>query len=475
MCGILGYCAKEWDPGLSKFFGLQGFNLQHRGQENFGCTYSNGKKFKHFKDKGLVSQVFNKDRRDEFDETKPLIAIGQTRYATAGGTDAISAQPHWMTLLDGFYSNATNGDLPLLQKEIDDLESKGTVMLSGNDGEVVLKKILHGAHNHNGGDLVAGIKYLMEKTPGAYSGCLMTLTELYLYRDPHGFRPLYWGRWRNAFVFASESCAFNEPQAQIEGEVGPGEVIVLDIDGNATHHQVHKPMPHRQKCIFEPIYFARPDSKVYGDDKEVGSFRVQLGARLAQEHPVKDAAVVPVPDSGRFAAVGYATQMGAPLRELFIRNPYIPRTFQIAGQVNREDLVRLKFTVMMSLLKEYRRFVIVDDSLVRSTTMRILIDMIRQAAENAGIDPREVEIHIRLASPPITACCYYGIDTPVLNELAAASHSIEEITKMIGANSVAYLSLDGLDAVAGDFDDPDNFCHACFTGDYPTEFQTRQR
>ena len=142
MCGILGYCAKEWDPGLTKFFGLQGFNLQHRGQENFGCTYSNGLKFKHFKDKGLVSQVFTKERRDEFDDARPLVAIAQTRYATAGGTDAISAQPHWMTLLDGFYSNATNGDLPLLQKEIEDLEALGTVLLSGNDGEVVLKKIL---------------------------------------------------------------------------------------------------------------------------------------------------------------------------------------------------------------------------------------------------------------------------------------------------------------------------------------------
>ena len=165
MCGILGYCATEWDRGLAKFFGLQGFNLQHRGQENFGCTYSSGKKFKHFKDKGLVSQVFNKERRDEFEETRPLIATAQTRYATAGGTDAISAQPHWMTLLDGFFSNATNGDLPLLGKEIEDLEARGTVLLSGNDGEVILKKILYGAHNGNGVDLLAGIKHLMKTAP----------------------------------------------------------------------------------------------------------------------------------------------------------------------------------------------------------------------------------------------------------------------------------------------------------------------
>jgi len=473
MCGILGYCAKEWDPGLAKFFGLQGFNLQHRGQENFGCTYSNGKKFKHFKDKGLVSQVFNKERRDEFNETQPLIAIAQTRYATAGGTDAISAQPHWMTLLDGFYSNATNGDLPLLQKEIDDLESAGTVLLSGNDGEVILKKILHGAQKHNGGDLLAGIRHLMETTPGAYSGCLMTLRELYLYRDPYGFRPLYFGRWRNAVVFASESCAFNESDAKIEREVRPGEVVVCDIDGNIEYHQVHDPAQPRQKCIFEPIYFARPDSMVYESEKEVGGFRVQLGARLAHEHPIEGAAVVPVPDSGRFAAVGYANESGLPLRELFIRNPYIPRTFQIAGQVNREDLVRLKFTVMTSLLKEYRKFVIVDDSLVRSTTMRILIDMIRLAAEKGGISPGEIEIHIRLASPPITSCCYYGIDTPVLNELAAANHTVDEIRDMINANTVAYLSVEGLDTVAGEFDESANFCHSCFTGKYPTAYQER--
>jgi amidophosphoribosyltransferase len=474
MCGILGYCAPEWDAGLAKFFGLQGFNLQHRGQENFGCTYSNGKKFSHFKDRGLVSHVFNKKRRNDFTEAQPLIAIAQTRYATAGGTDAISAQPHWMTLLDGFYSNATNGDLPLLQKDIADLEASGTVLLSGNDGEVVLKKILHGAHR-NHGDIVAGIRHLMETTPGAYSGCLMTLTKLYVYRDPFGFRPLYYGRWRDTFVFASETCAFNAPDAIIEREVSPGEVIVCDIEGNIEHHQVHAPLPHRQKCVFEPIYFARPDSKVFEADGEVGSFRVQLGRHLAREHPVADATVVPVPDSGRFAAVGYASELGLPLRELFIRNPYIPRTFQIAGQLNREDLVRLKFTVMLSLLEKRHRFVIVDDSLVRSTTMRILIAMIRHGAQKRGLDPRKIEIHIRLASPPIRACCYYGIDTPVLDELAAANNSIDEIKEMIDADSVAYLSLDGLDAVAGKFDDPSNFCHACFTGKYPTPYLARQR
>lgn len=475
MCGILGYCAPEWDPGLAKFFGLQGFNVQHRGQENFGCTYSNGKKFNHFKDRGLVSQVFTKERRDEFNGVEPLIAIAQTRYATAGGTDAISAQPHWMTLLDGFYSNATNGDLPLLQKEIDDLEKTGTVMLSRNDGEVILKKILQAAMNHNGGDLVFGIRHLMETTPGAYSGCLMTLTQLYLYRDPFGFRPLYFGRWRDAFVFASETCAFNEKEARIEREVHPGEVIVADTSGRVEHHQVVEPRRNRQKCIFEPIYFARPDSKVFENDKDVGYFRYQLGRRLAIEQPVRDAAVVPVPDSGRFAAVGYATESGLALRDLFVRNPYIPRTFQIAGQSNREDLVRIKFTVMQSLLEEYRRFVIVDDSLVRSTTMRILIAMIREGAERIGVDPRGIEINIRLASPPIKGCCYYGIDTPVMDELAAARHAIEDIAEMVDADSLSYLSLEGLDEVAREFDRPDNFCHACFTRNYPTEYQERKR
>ena len=407
---------------------------------------------------------------------KPLIAIGQTRYATAGGTEAICAQPHWMTLLNGFYSNATNGDLPLLQKEIDELEASGTVMLSGNDGEVILKKILQGAFNGSGKtDLVAGIKHLMETTPGAYSGCLMTLNELYLYRDPYGFRPLYFGRWRSAVVFASETCAFHEKDAKIEREVRPGEVVVIDTRGNVTHHQVVEPKENRQQCIFEPIYFARPDSQVFEDDKEVGSFRHQLGRRLAQEQPVADAAVVPVPDSGRFAAAGYATESGLPLRELFIRNPYIPRTFQIAGQANREDLVHLKFSVMLSLLEQYRSFVIVDDSLVRSTTMRILIDMIRGAAEEAGVDAHDVKIYIRIASPPIKGCCYYGIDTPETSELAAANQTIDEITKTIDADSLAYISLEGLDAVASEYDRASNFCHACFTGVYPTEYQKRKR
>jgi amidophosphoribosyltransferase len=474
MCGILGYCAPRWDPALEKFFGLQGFNLQHRGQENFGCTYSNGHKFDHFKDRGLVSQVFTKERREHFSRTQPVIAIAQTRYATAGGTDAISAQPHWMTLLDGFYSNATNGDLPLLESEIAALENSGTVMLSGNDGEVILKKILHGARE-NGGDLVTGIRRLMETTPGAYSGCLMTLTELYLYRDPHGFRPLYFGKWRDAVVFASESCAFHEHDAHIEREVYPGEVIRFDIHGGRVHYQVVNTHQPRQQCIFEPIYFARPDSLVFGDQKEVGHFRHLLGRRLANEHPVKDAVVVPVPDSGRYAASGYASESGEPLRELLVRNPYIPRTFQIAGQANREDLVRLKFTVMQSLLREYRRFVIVDDSLVRSTTLRSLIGMMREAARDTHVDPRSIEVHVRIASPPIIACCYYGIDTPEKSELVAAHHPVGEIAGMIGADSLAYLSKDGLDAVAREFADPADFCHACFTGDYPTAYLERSR
>jgi amidophosphoribosyltransferase len=474
MCGILGYCAREWDPGLEKFFGLQGFNLQHRGQENFGCTYTNGRKFSHFKDRGLVSQVFTKERREHFSLTKPLIAIAQTRYATAGGTDAISAQPHWMTLLDGFYSNACNGDLPLLEDEIHQLEEAGTVMLSGNDGEVILKKILHGAKD-NGGDLVAGIRRLMETTPGAYSGCLMTMTELYIYRDPHGFRPLYFGRWRDAVVFSSESCAFHERDAKIEREVDPGEVIRFDIHGNRTHYQVVPTHTPRQQCIFEPIYFARPDSRVFSAQLEVGHFRHLLGRRLAKEHPVSDAAVVPVPDSGRYAASGYAAASGLPLRELLVRNPYIPRTFQIAGQSNREDLVQLKFTVMQSLLKQYRRFVVVDDSLVRSTTLKSLIAMVRGAAEEAGINPRSIEMHVRIASPPIIGCCYYGIDTPEKKELAAANHSLEEIARHIDADSLSYISLDGLDEVAKEFGAPSDFCHACFTGRYPTPYRVRTR
>lgn len=474
MCGILGYCAQEWDPALAKFFGLQGFNLQHRGQENFGCTYSNGQKFNHFKDKGLVSQVFTRERRDEFDQTKPLIAIGQTRYATAGGTEPICAQPHWVTLLDGFFSNATNGDLPMLQKEVEALEAAGTVMLSGNDGEVILKKILHAAYKDHG-DIVAGIRSMMETTPGAYSGCLMTLKQLFLYRDPFGFRPLYYGRWQNAIVFASETCAFHEAGAQIEREVRPGEVLVFDIYGNEQSHQLVDTARNRQQCIFEAIYFARPDSQVFGSPREVGSFRYELGKRLAQEQPVENAVVIPVPDSGRFSAIGYATEMGLPLRELFIRNPYIPRTFQIAGQANREDLVRLKFTVMNSLLHARRRFVLVDDSLVRSTTQRILITMIREAAAKGNVDPGDVEVHVRIASPPIKASCYYGIDTPETAELAASDHSVEEISSMIGSTSLGYLSLEGLDKVAAEFDEPRDFCHACFTGKYPTPYQARKR
>jgi amidophosphoribosyltransferase len=214
---------------------------------------------------------------------------------------------------------------------------------------------------------------------------------------------------------------------------------------------------------------------VYQDTKEVGHFRHLLGRRLAKEHMVKDAAVVPVPDSGRYAASGYASESGLPLRELLVRNPYIPRTFQIAGQANREDLVRLKFTVMQSLLHEYRKFVIVDDSLVRSTTLRSLITMVRDAAKDTHVEPRSIEVHVRIASPPIIGCCYYGIDTPEKSELVAAHYSVEQIAEAIGADSLAYLSKDGLDDVARHFGDPADYCHACFTGVYPTPYLERTR
>jgi amidophosphoribosyltransferase len=207
----------------------------------------------------------------------------------------------------------------------------------------------------------------------------------------------------------------------------------------------------------------------------VGHFRYLLGRRLAAEHPVEDAAVVAVPDSGRYAAVGYASESELPLRELLVRNPYIPRTFQIAGQANREDLVRLKFTVMQQLLQQYRRFLLVDDSLVRSTTLRILIAMIRDAGEAVGLKRGDVEVHVRVASPPIIGCCYYGIDTPEMDELAAANQSINEIAKGIDADTLEYLSLEGLDQVAREFGDPADFCHACFTGRYPTPYLSRSR
>jgi amidophosphoribosyltransferase len=473
MCGILGYCAQKWDPALTQVFGLQGFELQHRGQENFGCTYSNGVRFNHFKDKGLVSQVFTRERRDEFESFQPLIAIAQTRYATAGGTEAICAQPHWMTLLDGFFSNATNGDLPLLAKEIEQLKAVGTVMLTENDGEVILKKILRAAMRNGSLNLVEGIHSMMQSTPGAYSGCLMTMDELYLYRDPWGFRPLYIGKWGEVDVFASETCAFPENEMGIEREVLPGEIIVFDLKGGRKEYMFSGEKTS-QKCIFEPIYFSRPDSEVFETHKEVGSFRHKLGKRLAIEWPVEKAIVIPVPDSGRFASVGYANQAGLPQKELLVRNSYIPRTFQIAGQENREDLVRRKFKVMRSLLKKYRKFVLVDDSLVRSTTMRIIIAMLLETVKAMKIDPDKVEVHVRIASPPIRACCYYGIDTPELQQLAAANHDIEEIRAYIGATSLQYLSMDGLDSVANAFGGADGFCHACFTGEYPTDFQSRE-
>jgi hypothetical protein len=330
-------------PGARKVFGLQGFNLQHRSQENFGCTYSNGHKFDHFKDRGLVSQVFTKERREHFSRTQPLIAIAQTRYATAGGTDAISAQPHWMTLLDGFYSNACNGDLPLLEREIDELEKSGTVMLSGNDGEVILKKILHGARD-NGGDLVAGIRRLMETTPGAYSGCLMTLTELYLYRDRTA------SARSTSALGATRSCSVRVvrvPRARrarrARGLSRRGDPL---RHSRRTGHYQAVPRTAAPAVHLQAIYF-RAARQPRVPTRRVGH-SATCWARSRRSIPSRTRRWCGA-RFRRYAASGYAGRDRPPLRDAGAQSVH-PAHLPDRGPKHREDLVRLKFTAMQSLL-----------------------------------------------------------------------------------------------------------------------------
>ncbi|MCD6452180.1 MAG: amidophosphoribosyltransferase [Acidobacteria bacterium] len=444
-CGLFGVYGHP-DASYLTYLGL--YALQHRGQESVGIASSDGLRVHLEKSMGQVAEAFDEEKIARLPGSS---AIGHVRYSTAGESSILNAQPLYSSGYRGEIALVHNGNLINVGPIRDELERLGSIFVTTSDSEVILHLIARSKEP----DLLSAVIDALSQVKGAYSLLFLTREKLIAVRDPHGFRPLLLGKRDDAFVFASESCAFDLIGAKMIRELEPGEVVVVDPDGLKELHPFPKVSP--SFCIFELIYFARPDSYIF--EHWVSEVRVRLGRKLARTAPIPADIVVPVPDSGVYAAQGYAKESGIPLEFALIRNHYVGRTFIEPKQKIRHFRVRVKLNPLRSVIKG-KRVILVDDSIVRGTTSRKIVTMVRSAGAS--------EVHMRVSSPPIISPCYYGIDTPTRKELIASSHTVEEIRKYLRADSLAYLSLeDMLDAVS---ENRDKFCTACFTGCYPVPF-----
>ncbi len=445
MCGIFGIYDH---PEASNHVYLGLYALQHRGQESAGIVSSDQKQLHQYRQMGLVSEIFS---RDILKKLPGKSAIGHVRYSTTGSSELKNAQPFMVAYARGMIAIAHNGNLTNASLIRSDLESRGSIFQSSMDTEVIVHLIARSKQK----TLLERIIEALQQVEGAYSLLILTETEMVAARDPHGFRPLILGSLKGSPVVASETCAFDLIGATFIREIEPGEILLINGNGVRSFKPFHK-KPHHQ-CIFEFIYFARPDSFIFNHN--VYEIRKSLGTQLSKESPAKVDMVVPIPDSGFPATLGYAAQSGLPLELGMIRNHYIGRTFIEPEQRIRHFGVKIKLNPVRGLLVG-KRVAIVDDSIVRATTSRKIVKMLR----NAGAR----EVHVRISSPPITDPCFFGIDTPRKSELIASSLPVKEIQKFIHASSLSYLSLEGLrKCVKGE---EENFCYACFTGDYPYRF-----
>ncbi|HLJ40870.1 MAG TPA: amidophosphoribosyltransferase [Candidatus Acidoferrales bacterium] len=443
-CGVFGVFGNEEAAKLT-YLGL--YALQHRGQESAGIAATEGVQLRVEKGMGLVQELFTPD---VIARLPGAAAIGHTRYSTAGDTTLMNAQPLASDCNKGKLALAHNGNLTNALELRRNLEHKGSIFQTTSDTEV----IVHLVARSKVGNLAGAIADALGQVEGAYSLLILTRDEIFAVRDPRGFRPLALGRLGDAWVVGSETCAFDLIGAEYIRDVEPGEMLRISKSGVESIH--FAPEKQHQYCIFEHVYFARPDSVVFG--RPVNPTRERLGRLLAREHPAIADMVVPVPDSGVPAAIGYAGESGIPFRMGLIRNHYIGRTFIEPSQAIRDFGVRLKLNPVRRLL-EGRRVVLVDDSIVRGTTSRKIVRMMRES----GV----AEVHMRISCPPTVSPCHYGIDTPTKLELIGAQKSIEQIRQFIGADSLGYLSLDSLRAAVEDNDG--KFCTACYTGVYPTD------
>ncbi len=440
-CGVFGI----WNHAEAAnvvYLGL--YALQHRGQESAGIAATDGDSFHCEKAMGWVADVFSPERLRRLPGRR---AIGHVRYSTAGSSNLRNAQPITAKTARGPIAIAHNGNLTNADLLRQEMVREGAIFQSNSDTEVILHLLARAPE----GPLEDQIAHALAQVQGAYSLLILTREALYAIRDPRGFRPLSLGRLGDSWIVSSETCALDLLEASWERDVEPGEMVVVSGEGVRTVRAL--PAAERQHCVFEYVYFARPDSTLWG--RNVHTVRKAMGRELAREHPVAADVVIPVPDSGTSAALGFAEQSGVRYEMGLIRNHYVGRTFIEPKQGIRHFGVKVKLNPMREML-EGRRVVVVDDSIVRGTTSRKIVRMIRGAGAR--------EVHMRISSPPIQWPCYYGIDTPTRRELIAASHSAEEIRRYLGADSLGYLSLDGMLKAAGG--EPGQFCHACFTGGY---------
>jgi amidophosphoribosyltransferase len=443
-CGVFGVYGHPEAANLA-YLGL--YALQHRGQESAGIVSSDGRGIYAHKEMGLVAEIFDQDVLKKLPGRN---AIGHVRYSTAGGSHLKNAQPFVFDYSKGGIAISHNGNLTNAQALREQLEREGAVFQTTIDTEVIIHLFAHATI----GSTVERIITALKEVQGAYSLLFLNEKELIAARDPHGFRPLVLGRVKEGYVVGSETCAFDLIEAEFIREIEPGEVLMI----NEAGIQSFRPFPTKKHrfCIFEFIYFARPDSYIFGHN--VYQVRRELGVQLAKELPVEADVVIPTPDSGMPAAIGFAHQSGIPLELGIIRNHYVGRTFIEPRESIRHFGVKIKLNAVKEAIKD-KRVVVLDDSIVRGTTARKNMRMIK----NSGA----TEVHVRISCPPIAASCFYGIDTPTREELIASSHSVDEIRRFIRVNSLGYLSLEGLKRCVAPRQD--EFCYACFTGEYPLE------
>lgn len=450
-CGVV---AIYNHPDAARQAYLALYSLQHRGQESAGIATADHENLWNIKGMGLVAEIFTDDVLAKLPGS---LAIGHTRYSTTGDSALLNAQPIRVDSTKGLIAIAHNGNLVHLGNLRTQLEREGAIFQTTSDSEIIVQLIAHSKEP----TLIDAIADSLRQVEGAFSIVMMTRDRIFAARDPRGFRPLSMGRIANpdgteTIVFASETCAFDLLRATYDREVKPGELVMVSREG-VTCRQFSSGLP-QASCVFEHVYFSRPDSKVFG--RWVQESREEMGRQLARESGVEADLVVPVPDSGVTAAIGYAAESGIPFRFGLIRNHYVGRTFIEPEQRVRDFGVKLKLNPVRNLL-EGKRVILIDDSIIRGTTSRKIVRMVRGAGAT--------EVHLRISCPPTTSPCFYGVDTPSKRELIAANQSVQEICEFIEADSLAYLSLDGL-LQACDGADGNRYCTACYTGVYPTQW-----
>ena len=441
MCGITGVYSPGQDAARLAFFAL--YALQHRGQESAGIAAADGGTIRSHKDMGLLGAIFDESNLSELGG---YIAAGHTRYSTTGSSIVVNAQPLLERSDIGDFAFAHNGNLT----NTDDLRatlSPTVTLQASSDSEVMAKLLVEGT-----GDMVARIRNVLHRARGAYSIVLATKDELYAFRDPWGVRPLCFGKLGDGYVIASESCALATVGATYVREIEAGEIVRIGRDGLHSYHEKVEAKP--ALCMFEYIYFARPDSRL--NDHSIYVARYQMGRILAREHPVEADVVMAVPDSAVPGGIGYGDESGLPYVEGLIKNRYIGRTFISPDQHTRSRSVRLKFNPVFENLRG-RRVVVVDDSIVRGTTTPHIVSLLRDSGAR--------EVHVRITSPPIKHPCYLGVDMATYDELIAANYTVEQIRQKIGADSLGYLSLEGLVESTGRR--REDMCLGCLTGEYP--------